>query len=219
MLAPMRKSASIVALLALGLACFGACGGRVRSERLVGGAGTAGAPAAAGNGAVAGLANGGSSMSSCLQDDDCMLVSNSCCGFCEPVDAPSVQAINRRTSDEYTDMICGGDIPPCAPCPQPTVVDRNLKYFEPVCDAGRCAALDLRKTTATECATEAECVLRNGTSCCESCGGSDWVAVNAKANFCTRNPSPECDDCAPQKPDYFTTECAEGRCTLVAFPL
>ena len=90
---------------------------------------------------------------------------------------------------------------------------------------GQCVVEDLRESAFTACKVDANCELRNGTSCCESCTSENLVAVTkplvgADAYFGIENlvcgdVRPPCLACVPGKPaDAIATCGPTGHCVV-----
>ena len=78
----------------------------------------------------------------------------------------------------------------------------------------------------TACADSSECLLRYGTSCCQSCGGGTVVALSSRIDlraalclpFPLPNPGCELPCVAPPLPENLEAVCVSGRCTVAAKP-
>jgi len=146
----------------------------------------------------------------CVNDTNCTFVSTSCCGECEPVDINRLVAINIAHQDQYTKLHCP-EIPPCAPCMAVLENQQTQKYFKADCQNARCTLIDIRETALTACEKTSDCMLRDGAFCCPQCDGTEWVAVNRKADLCDGVPT-ACDDCASPPPSEWDFVCLSGRC-------
>jgi hypothetical protein len=154
----------------------------------------------------------------CQEPADCMVTTTGCCGIC---DGPNISARDLLAHNKaFAGKIgtCGaGDIA-CAPCPAPLPGQGSLKYFVPDCVQGQCAVLDLRTSDYTACETAQDCRLRNGTACCEGCGGGEPIAVRNDGSFeklvCGSEPV-ACPACDPIAPPDAAAACIEGHCTAV----
>jgi hypothetical protein len=190
-----------------------------------GGSGTAGT-GTSGAGGSSGIA-----VNHCNVPSDCVLVTPDCCGVCDGpyLTTISFDAYNRQYAGlvgcgVVTDTIAFGGSPGvgnlpaggvgnigCPPCAAPAPGQGTLKYFMPDCVAGICQVIDVRTSNLSLCKTAADCRLRNGTSCCEGCGGvDDYVAVRNDGSFeklaCSGGPVP-CLACLPQPPLNATASC------------
>jgi hypothetical protein len=91
------------------------------------------------------------------------------------------------------------------------------RYFIPACQNGQCTVTDIRQTALTECQSTGDCYLRAGAHCCESCSGTEVVALNRNASFinlvCGGIALP-CLACVPAIPPGYSASCAAGRCTV-----
>lgn len=180
---------------------------------------------------------GGVSPTACNLPSDCMVGPASCCGVCDgpQVTADQLVAYNRQFAGQYGCGLGlkalpapnnpgfpgpGADVPvACPPCAAPVPEQATLKYFVPDCVQGQCVVTDLRTSPLTACMNDSECRLRNGTSCCEGCGGIDqYVAVRNDGSFekaaCGGVPQP-CPACLPQPPVNTSAHCgATGHCEV-----
>jgi hypothetical protein len=90
-------------------------------------------------------------------------------------------------------------------------------YFVPNCVQGQCVVEDIRTSAVTACQSAMDCRLRNGTSCCEGCGGGQVVAVRNDGSLeklvCSDLPTP-CPACIALPPDGAVAVCTEGRCSV-----
>ncbi|WP_437667202.1 BPTI/Kunitz domain-containing protein [Sorangium sp. So ce1182] len=150
----------------------------------------------------------------CAAPGDCVLAPPRCCASCDPVDASAFVAIHRdAVADFWNASGCGET--PCAQCTDVSEAERTSQYFAAACESGRCVVVDVRESPLTECAQDADCALRDGVGCCESCDGKGIVAVNQSADLralvCPEEPV-ACPPCAPVYPEGMTAVCSEGRC-------
>jgi hypothetical protein len=128
----------------------------------------------------------------------------------------SFQAMNVRRREEV------GYCPAveCAECPVVDETETTAQYFVPTCDvAKRCALIDIRQHSVTECLSDADCQLRDGSACCEGCDGQGLVSVSSQELFTALcGPLAACPDCASNTAE-FLPKCEAGRCTVVhAYP-
>lgn len=154
----------------------------------------------------------------CQVATDCMLSPIGFFGTCDgsQITAHDFVAYNRRYEAEVSPC-AGADIPcdPCVPTKQAT-----RKYFVPNCVRGECVVEDVRKSEVTACKTSQDCVLRNGTACCESCTSADeLVAVRNDGSLeqlvCGALPR-ACPGCLPMQPRDAAPDCDEsGHCSVV----
>jgi hypothetical protein len=95
------------------------------------------------------------------------------------------------------------------------------KYFVPDCVQHTCAVADLRESPLTKCVSDADCRLRNGTSCCEACLDEDkFVAVRNDGSFeqaMCGDPRPACSHCVSQYPPNAVAICNGGGHCEVAY--
>jgi hypothetical protein len=163
---------------------------------------------------IAACPGGGEDWGACKSDDDCTTDSVGCCQACEPIDGSKLLVFSSAHSGDERktkDNLCAA-VGACAPCMAVDEWTATGKYFKPVCVSGQCSLLDVRESALTACTTDLDCVLRNGTNCCEGCG-SDFLAVNAQANFCSSGPVP-CPACAAPIPSGLAAACQKGHCAL-----
>ncbi|MGK3984913.1 BPTI/Kunitz domain-containing protein [Sorangium sp. So ce136] len=153
-------------------------------------------------------------MDACEAPADCVLVSPGCCAACDPVDARAFVAVHRAAAEDYRESTGCGDVA-CGPCPDVGATERTSQYFTAACESGRCVVVDVREAPLTQCADDAECVLRDGLGCCEGCDGTDIVALNQSADIrglVCPDDFGACPPCAPVYPPGMTAVCSEGRC-------
>jgi hypothetical protein len=160
---------------------------------------------------------GNTNYDACKVPSDCVLGSNGCCGVCDgpDVSARDFVAYNKAYAGQLQqcDVACGA-------CPPPEL-DGTLRYFLPNCVGGACVVEDLRTSDASACASADDCRLRNGTSCCEGCGGNDLVAVRNDGSFEEQvcgDVIPPCLPCDAPLPGDARALCDGGHCS-VAFLL
>ena len=157
----------------------------------------------------------------CSVPSDCILANTSCCAACDPVDKTAFVALNHRYAADYV-RIKGCDGVACAPCPDVAEERRSSQDFVATCRLGRCVAMDIRTTPATECRISTDCVLRDGAACCEGCDAKGIVSIASidalSALVCDSHPT-TCDACAPQIPPELQPACEAGRCRVVRVPL
>jgi hypothetical protein len=161
-------------------------------------------------------------MGACVAPTDCVLEPAQCCApMCEPVPLSSFTAINQKYVNDWTQRCATVD---CIwpPCYLPPPEQRNVKNYIALCEAGRCTAADIRTRDITLCDTSADCYLRVGTGCCESCGSTadQVVAISRKVDaiktFCGSGLVP-CPACMPIIPGNLVAACtAEHRCVVLA---
>lgn len=173
---------------------------------------------------------GGSEPKACRLPSDCAIVPVGCCAVCDGPNVSIAQftAYNELYADQYRCSVAQDAAPapggagiglpaPCTPCAAPVPGQGTLKYFVPDCVQGQCVVQDLRTSPLTACMSDQECRLRNGTSCCEGCGGADqYVAVRSDGSFekaaCGDAPT-ACPECLPALPVNMVAYCADtGHC-------
>ena len=178
---------------------------------------------------------GGTSPTACNVPSDCAIGTISCCGVCDGPNVLASQfvAYNKQFAGQY---VCGLGIKTlpapdpsnpgagapiaCPPCAAPLPGQGTAKYFVPDCVQGQCVVADLRTSPLTKCATTAECRLRNGTNCCEGCGGADqYVSVRNDGSFEKAMCGGEligCPACAPLPPGDTIPYCnPSGHCDVL----
>ena len=209
-----------------------ACGGSTDGDGL-GGAGGSSGSSGSGSGGTSGSGSGGTSGSgtggtgtggtgavydweSCNGPGQCTLWAKNCCGgYCTDVAITEFLPVNVQSVGVVENQYCSDDIacPGCVSMPQPNYVA--------VCRTNECTAVDIRSDAISACSGDAECRLRWGSSCCESCGPLDGelIAVNQSGMLEKEVCAPvgaECPPCAP--PDYppdAKAQCVYGQCQVV----
>jgi hypothetical protein len=105
----------------------------------------------------------------------CVLAPVGCCSKCGPTEITDFDAIQRDQVDAHHAAVC----PVPESCPKcASMIGPNLVAL---CRAERCVGVDLRQDVLSECATDADCTMRAGSGCCESCAvasASELVALN-----------------------------------------
>lgn len=180
-----------------------ACGGQTTAEPTDGS--TDGTTDAGSDVAVDTGTDTGVDYFSCVAAGDCVLGFNTCCGPCGIPKLTDYTAVNKAKAEAWAKKACATPIP----CPDCVVWDeRSLMAF---CTAGKCTAVDVRTDPVSECATDADCVLRTA-ECCE-CGGdvAHPIAIARKSlsayagKVCP--PDTGCTECAPVYPSTFRPAC------------
>jgi hypothetical protein len=152
-------------------------------------------------------------MDACSTPTGCVLLTADCCAPCGEPTTRSFVAVNRSSEVAYSTVhdclakncpSCAGPVPP------------SRANFAATCRDGQCAVVDIRETSLASCSDLAGCRLRNGLACCESCAGSSWVALSAKADLtpllCGKDPA-ACPPCVATPPDDLIATCGgDGRC-------
>lgn len=107
----------------------------------------------------------------CDTDEECE-ISFGCCAPCLPIDPNSVQAFSTKVGPP--------SCPPtlCNVCPEHSEADDNREYFLARCTAHACEAYDFTRSIGPNCGGNADCVLRDGTECCQDCDGESWVPMS-----------------------------------------
>jgi hypothetical protein len=189
-----RRGLWVTALLASGTAW--ACGGMTTEDASGGAAGQDGGVGSGGT-----VASGGTSpqLVECDAHSDCVVDSASCCS-CEPVSAEDLQAVRADWVDPAPE--CN-----CEPCPDVTETETARQYFIAECHSGQCELVDLRDDF-TECSTGEDCLLREGSDCCEGCDGRGYIAVSS-FEFVgeERCDDVACDPCLSSVPAGLSAQC------------
>lgn len=223
---------SYILFLAL-LAAAAGCGGTVETSS-GGGAGSAGSGGStAGTGGATGGSGGsetggaggsggtgGVDRRACTSTQQCVLMAQSCCGYCSEQPISEFVAMNAQYAQDFYDELCGGGpiaCPGCVTLSHPNYVAR--------CIEGQCVERDVREETVSLCSTDDDCVLRWRGECCEACASTGWpeggdlVAVNVDADFADVGCDAPiaCDPCAPPEvpPEYYPYCHPDGHCRVV----
>lgn len=155
----------------------------------------------------------------CTGPGQCMFAPAHCCWVCHEPTVDDVVAVNIAKRLDYREYACG-DSTVCSTCAPPE--NSNLFAY---CDAGRCAVSDVRTSPVSECQTDADCLLRISSDCCESCGLFSVgrpIAVSITASpsltdlVCDpSDPAGTCKECPPSVPGKGVKCGADGHCALV----
>ncbi len=106
------------------------------------------------------------SPASCTGFGECSLTSRTCCGVCGSPTLDDVSAIRWDKVELYRSVVCGGN----GPVPCPACASMENPHLTAVCRSSICSAIDVRNDTVSACTSNADCMLRYGTGCCETCG-------------------------------------------------
>jgi hypothetical protein len=157
----------------------------------------------------------------CTKPDDCVVVPEGrCCTPCDPVAFRGYTAVNaKHKADFVAHEGCASTT--CPTCPVPDLHNpRSDSNFLAQCREGKCVAVDLRYSVYSQCKTHADCTLRRGVGCCESCGDKDLVTFNPAssllADMCptkTKCP-PTSPACLANRSAHRASECVAGFCQL-----
>jgi hypothetical protein len=154
----------------------------------------------------------------CQVPSECVVGGGGCCGVCDypGLTAHDLIAYNRSYANEV--LQCSRLDIACAPCAAPEPGQGSLRYFVPNCVANQCVVQDIRDSAVTACKSNADCRLRNGTGCCEGCGGGTPIAVRNDGSFeklvCGSEPQP-CPACVPAPEPGAVAICGEtGHCEV-----
>lgn len=142
---------------------------------------------------------------SCATAGECVLGYATCCGPCGVPKLTDYVSVNRARAEDWARKNCATPVP----CPDCVVFDD--KAFVAVCQAGKCAAIDVRTAPVTECAADADCVLRTA-ECCECGGDVDHPIAIAKKSLgayaaLVCKPDAACAECAPTYPATYKAVC------------
>lgn len=196
--------------LALGAAWIGlvlavGCGGNTSS-----GSGGTGGTGAGGTAGVGG--NCGAGATTCAQPRDCVLTATSCC-VCSQPDLSDFMAVNTTHV-----QACACQGPPCG-----CMVPPN-PYLGATCSSGKCVGFDVQQIDAlSACNVDADCRLRIGIACCQSCQADAYnlVALRNDADpalqklACDTDTPMACPHCMPVFPSDKRAACVQGRCQVV----
>lgn len=163
--------------------------------------------------------SGKTNIDSCKVAEDCVLAATGCCGVCDGPDvtAHDFVAYNKQYTEKSPLCPQEQDVS-CGACPEPGS-QGALKYFVPNCVAGECVIEDIRASDVTACKFNDDCRLRNGTACCEACGGGEVVSVRSDGSFeelVCGDVVPPCLACEPSIPSDARATCGQdGHCSVV----
>jgi len=156
---------------------------------------------------------GSPDMDACQSSADCTLGAPGCCGGCDDATAMAFVALNKRFEGDYV-RVKGCQGVSCGPCPTIDELMTTAQYFVPSCVRGQCTVVDIRENAITACTVDSECILRDGSLCCEDCDSARLIAINSNADqslLCAvRQP---CPTPCPIDPQYAAV-CRSGRCTV-----
>jgi len=147
----------------------------------------------------------------CETSQECV-IDHGCCGFCGVENADELAAVNSQYAS-YTGIECAGV--DCVYCPP----SDEIAQYGARCNEGSCEVYDVRKSDLSACNSDADCRLRGGLGCCESCGETEWVAVSTDAELVTKELCGglllPCAACFPAPPEGITAICgADGHCAV-----
>jgi hypothetical protein len=165
-------------------------------------------------GSGSGASGGGGDLTSCMRHDDCIVISQSCCGSCGAASRGDAIAINADQVAAHRAGLCQStDCPACYSPGDPTLIA--------ACEAGSCMLVDLHEHPSTSCNSNSDCRLRSK-DCCECGGGSDMeslIAINvtSEAGYTDLVCDDEaCPECAPVYPAEARAQCSlDGFCEVV----
>jgi len=181
-----------------------------------GGTGNASGSGGSGNASTGGSGNatsgGASGFDQCDGPGTCVLVPDTCCGYCGPTDLSKYLAVDQSHLEELSNQLCADPVA-CPDC---------ISWEEPnylaLCRAGTCTAVDLRTDELSACTGDSDCQLRWGTGCCETCAEVDLVAIGSAQSFgqavCPTGPA-ACPPCMPPPyPAGAAAVCEAGHCSV-----
>lgn len=184
------------------------------------GMGTAGTGGCDGSGGGAGF-TGQPEWTSCDGPGQCSIRRATCCDTCGPQTLESAVAIRNDSIEPVTKAICEYECNSQLNCPDIDCAPVT-EHVTAVCRTGSCEAVDVRKDELSACATDADCTLRWGVTCCELCvaffDNAGLVAVRKTPSFSGElcDPNIGCPPCAPPPyPAEATAICnASGHCEV-----
>jgi len=147
----------------------------------------------------------------CETSQECV-IDHGCCGFCGVESGEDLVAVNSEYAS-YTGIQCAGV--DCVSCPP----SDEVAQYGARCNEGSCEVYDVRKSDVSACNSDADCRLRGGLGCCESCGETSWVAVSTDDELITEELCGglllPCPACSPAQPEGITAICgADGHCAV-----
>ena len=130
------------------------CEAQVRNESPVDAA-TNDASQNAADGGNGGVSVDASSLGSCAQPGECVLVTRTCCGVCGAPAVTDMDSVRWDETEPRHNELCGTgpvNCPRCAIMANP--------HLGAICRASHCAAVDVRTDATSSCTTDADCMLR-----------------------------------------------------------
>jgi len=146
----------------------------------------------------------GPSPVACTRPGECSLVARTCCGVCGQPAVGDMFGLRWDRTEQYRSVVCGGPGP--VPCPACATMENP--HLTATCRASACLAIDVRTDTVSACTTDADCMLRYGTGCCELCGEgltSQLTALRKDALQAVVRCLPNEGACPPCMPTYPAT--------------
>jgi hypothetical protein len=146
----------------------------------------------------------------------CAIVTSACCDGCGAEDVTTLVAVASGATEAYRAGLACDDVE-CDACQSVTEAQLTSQYFGARCELGKCQLFDVRESALTNCASDGDCILRNGLSCCESCDGSGFVAIRADADIASIAcplSAQGCTACDSVAPEGLSAVCSGGRCTV-----
>jgi hypothetical protein len=153
----------------------------------------------------------------CETAADCVVVAAGCCGACEQVSAAAFLAVHQ---DHVMDV--NGDCAvACGACPAlPAHLVPTAGNYLAACIQGECRVLDVRQTEAAECESDADCELRDGSRCCQGCGGNPVAVSDEQAlqNLLECPTDLACPPCEPTFEPAHRAVCRDEYCIVEVTP-
>lgn len=149
----------------------------------------------------------------CEKNSDCA-IDHDCCGPCNIQRPDQLVAVNAKYATFAAPHCLLLD---CAYCPP----SDEIGNFGARCNEGTCEVYDVRKSDLSACEVDADCRLRLGLGCCESCGGSAWVAVSTDHERVHKELCGDmdvaCPACEPIYPEDLGARCgSDGHCYVAS---
>jgi hypothetical protein len=124
-------------------------------------------------------------------------------------------SVNSARQDDARN--CSDDVL-CGACEEVGELATTGQYFIPTCYGGTCGVFDLRGSSDTECESDDDCFLRDGSGCCEECGDSGFLALSSTdflQDLCAEDTA--CVACDPSPPAGLDAACDQDtlKCALV----
>jgi hypothetical protein len=183
----------------------------------MGGAGTGGCD---GSGGGAGF-TGQPEWTSCDGPGQCTIRQATCCDTCGPRTLGGVVAIRNDSVEPVSEALCEYECNDQQSCPAISCAAAT-EHVTAVCRTDFCEAVDIREDELSACATDADCTLRWGITCCEQCaafpGNIGLVAARKTPSLSDElcDPNFTCPPCAPPPypPDAAAVCNAKGHCEV-----
>lgn len=227
--APRRGLQAALLLLAAAAIATGACSSDVSGGSGASSSSSSASSSSGGDGGSGGCVSPGAEAvismypdwTKCDGPGQCALRIDTCCPSCGGDPLESSIAVRMDSLAQVTDAVCASACTSLNDCPDigcPSFVET---YNVAVCRSGSCKAVDIRQDELTACSADADCALRWGVACCETCGAPDpsqLVAVRASPSYSEAvcDPMAPCPPCAPPPyPSGAAAICdAAGHCEV-----